>query len=210
MPQYVTHQDDGPRFRLLYETPTITRLNVEPGDIADAMFQNGARRSFSGNVLKMNNVLIREGEWVTTDASNDLIKALATRGPARPIWQDPGAGRGDALDGGVTMIEGKWAAITNMIDDGFDDAGIGGLQPGDELKVGILGPLHAHAGATGLVPVNDAATGTFIVVAHVEAVLANGYVVVSNNVANYKVDVTQVLTSLVPTTAAPTTVAPTT
>ena len=205
MPYFVTVQDDGPRFELLYELRGVTRRNVEPEAIADALFENGARRSFGGGILKMNKVLVREGEWVTTDASNDAIRALPTRGPAWPVWQDPGAGRGDAMDGGISKIEGKWVAITNMIDDGFDDVGVDGLQPGDELKVGALGPLHAFPGAQGLVPVNDAATGTFLVVAIVEAVLANGYVVISNANAGYRVAVTQILTSPVPTTTAPTT-----
>jgi len=205
MPQIVTVQDGGPRFLPLYETPTFTRINIPSDEIADALFESGARRSYAQNVMKMNKTTIREGEWVTRDASNDLIRALPTRGPARPVWQDPGAGRTDFSDGGITAIEGKWVAITNMIDDGFDSEGIAGLQPGDELKVGALGPNHDYPGATGLVPVNDGETGTFLVVAHVEAVLANGFAVVSNQNANYLLTVTQVLTSLPPTTTVPTT-----
>lgn len=210
MPHTVTVQDAGPRFDIIYEVDTWCRRNVEPDEIADALFENGVRRSFSHNVLTRNKVLVREGEWVTRDASGDLAKASSTRAPYWPVWQDPGSGRTDAPDGGVTIVEGKWVAITNMIDDGFDDDGIDGLQPGDELKVGVLGPLHDFAGKIGLVPVNDAETGTFFVVAHVEEVLANGYAVVTNQCANYKKTVTQALTSLPPTTPAPTTAAPTT
>jgi len=206
----ITAQSDGPRFDVLYETSTFYRKNVPPDELADALFEGGVRRSFKQNVLKLHTVLVREGEWVTFDAAGDLIKALPTRGPAWPVWQDPGAGRTDVIEGGVTLVEGRWVAITNMIDDGFDDDGIGGLQPGDELKVGALGPSHEFAGAQGLVPVNDAETGTFLVVAIVEAVLANGFAVVSNVTANYPRTVNQVLTSLPPTTAAPTTAVPTT
>ena len=152
---------------------------------------------------------IREGEWVMWDTVTGLLtKAVATLAAGFPVWQDPGApdgGRYDSADGGMTMLQGDWTATTNVIDDGFLSAGIAGLSPGDELKVGIMPVGHPYAGLTGLVPVDDAATGTFFVVAHVEQNLGNGLAIVNNYQAHYFKTVTQVLTTLAPTTPAPTT-----
>ena len=210
-------ENDGPRFEVMYPAigaDNLVRRNAAPDDVAAALFVNGVRRSFAGAVMTLNRMLIREGEWVTKDPVTGLIvKAGPTIPMAWPVWQDPGApdgGRSDSADGGLTHLQGVWTVATNVINDGFLSAGISGLSPGDELKVGVMQVGHPFAGLSGLVPVNDEATGTFFVLAHVEEVRADGIAVISNAQAHYFKTVTQVLTTLAPTTPAPTTPAPTT
>lgn len=212
MPQQPVVATDGPRFEILYGVPTIVRRSAVAEDVTAALFVGGAARSFVDNTMVQNGIIIREGEWIRVDASTQKwVKAIPTQAPSWPVWQDPGSGRFDAPVGGFTFIQGKWTVATNMITDGFHDGdvpfSVGGLVPGDELKVGSLPSAHQYAGAIGLVPINydDGVvdpTNTFYVVAHVERVYADANVVVINNEqAGYKVTVTQVLTTPAPTTA---------
>lgn len=203
---------EGPRFEILYGVPTIVRRSAVAEDIAATYFVGGAARSFVDNTMVQNGITIREGEWIRVDPSTQKwVKGSPMQAPTWPVWQDPGVGRTDAPVGGISFIQGKWAAATNMITDGFHDGdaefSVEGLVPGQELKVGILPVAHKYAGKTALVPVNfdDGTwdpTNTFYVVAHVERVFADDNVVIVNNEqGGYKVTVTQVLTTPAPTTA---------
>lgn len=197
-----------PRFEVVFpsglapEVDPLYRPSAPVAEIGAALFVGGARRTFSGNVMSIAKLLVREGEWVTRNSVTGLFeKAIATRATAWPIWQDPGAGRTDSPEGGMTYLMGIWSAATNMIDDGLLSDGIGHLSPGDELKVGLLPAGHEFEGATGLLPVDANATGTFFVVAHVEEVIDDRVAIVGNQNAHYFKTVTQVLTTPAPTTA---------
>lgn len=201
---------DGPRFEVLYGMPTVVRRSAAADDIAAALFVGGAARTFVDNVMIQSTLAIREGEWVRIDpGTGKFVKAIPTQAPTWPVWQDPGSGRKDAAVGGLTFIQGHWTVATNMITDGFHDGdvefSVEALVPGTELKVGTLPAAHRFAGAIGLVPINfdDGvvdATNTFYVVAHVEQVIGD-VVVINNQLAGYKVTVTQPLTTVAPTTA---------
>jgi len=208
MPSPVT-ENDGPRFEVKYPgvlSDKLVRRSAAPDDVALTLFVGGVRRSFAGSVMTISKMTIREGEWITRNASTAKFeKAVATVPLCWPVWRDPGAGRTDAADGGLTFLQGCWTVETNVIDDGLLSSGIAGLSPGDELKVGVMPVGHPWVGLNGLLPVNANATGTFFVVAHVEDVLSDGRAVVGNQNAHYFKTVTQVLTTLAPTTPAPTT-----
>lgn len=205
-------ENDGPRFEVMYPaigSNELVRRNAAPDDVALALFTGGVRRAFTGGVMTLSRMTVREGEWITRNsATAKFEKAVATVALCWPVWQDPGAppgGRTDSADGGLSFLQGLWTAGTNVIDDGLLSSGIDGLSPGDELKVGVMPSGHDYEGLTGLVPVDAYATGTFFVVAHVEEVLTGGRAVVTNQNAHYFKTVTQVLTTPAPTTVPPTT-----
>lgn len=217
-------QTDVPTFTLLYSVDTVARRVAPPDRLAAALFVGGSKFTFQRNVRIPSKVDVETGEWLGIAQATGLFdKAVSSVALAWPVWQG-GANRNDLGEGGITFLQGIWTALSNMVDVGDWNRGEIAIQ--DELIVGELPAEHEYAGRIGLVNLNDQATGSYFVVAHVQDVYynvdengdpttPNGWVVLSNQNAGYRrtlaTDSTTVgPTTLPPTTAAPTTAAPTT
>lgn len=169
-----------PIFESLYPLPTLVRRNFEPADLVDALKVNNGQRSFVDNVMVMNGITVREGQWVAFNGAGKIALATSTSRPAFPVWQDPGAGRTDVKQGGITVLQGYWTVKTNVVN-------LTGLAPGNELSVGTLPVDHpvlpSQNGLVKLTSLSNAVMHT--VVAHVETVGAD-YATISNQAAGYK------------------------
>lgn len=169
-----------PIFESLYPLPTLTRRNFEPAELVDSLKVNSGQRSFVDNVMVMNGITVREGQWVAYNGSGKIALASSTSKPAWPVWQDPGIGRTDVKQGGITVLQGFWTIKTNVIN-------LTSLAAGDELSVGTLPGGHAVLPSqNGLVRTASLASGTqHTVVAHVEKV-ASDHAIICNQQAGYK------------------------
>jgi hypothetical protein len=169
-----------PYFESLYPLPTLVRRNFEPADLVDALKVNSGQRSFVDNVMILNGITVREGQWVAFNGGGKIALATSTSKPAWPVWQDPGAGRTDVKQGGITVLQGFWTVKTNVIE-------LTALAPGNELAVGTLSGGHpVLPSQVGLVKLTSLSTGVqHTVVACVEQVGAD-YAIISNQAAGYK------------------------
>lgn len=170
-----------PVFNLIYPLPTVVRRNVPPAEIADALKVNSGSREFSDHIMALNGLSVREGQWVTRNSSGLIVLATSTNAIAWPVWQDPGAGRTDGREGGMTIIQGTFSARTNVIN-------TTAIAVNDELCVGTLPGGHAvlPSAGGGLVRRATLAGGTqHMVVAHVEKVYADGTVQITNQNTGY-------------------------
>lgn len=169
-----------PFFESLYPLPTVVRRNFEPADIVDALKVNAGQRSFVDNVMIMNGITVREGQWVAYNSGGKIALATSTSKPSFPVWQDPGAGRTDVKQGGITVLQGFWTCKTNVTE-------TTSLTIGNELAVGTLGGGHpvlpSQNGLVRLESLSNAVMHT--VVAHVEKI-GPDYVIISNQAAGYK------------------------
>lgn len=199
-------QNDGPVFVTQRSVAQgCVRRNFGPERFSAVLFTDGARYTFSNNVRVPSLVDVESGEWVGFDPSTGkLRKAVATVAPAWPVFQG-GSKRFDLGEGGLTVLEGIWEALTNMVDTG--DWQHGFIRVGDELVVGTLPAAHPESGRTGLINYNDKGAGSFYVVAHVEDIYLdadteepNGWVVVNNVNAGYHRTKASAATTAAPTT----------
>lgn len=169
-----------PYFESLYPLPTLVRRNFEPADIVDALKVNSGQRSFVDNVMILNGITVREGQWVAFNNQGKIALATSTSRPAFPVWQDPGAGRTDVKQGGITCLQGFWTVKTNVIS-------LTALAPGNELAVGTLPNDHpvlpSQNGLVKLTGLSNAVQHT--VVALVEQV-GSDYAIIGNQGAGYK------------------------
>jgi len=172
----------NPIFESVYPIVTLTRRNFTPSEIADALKVNSGDRDFSDNIMTLNGLSVREGQWVAKNVSNLIAIASSTTPLSWPVWQDPGAGRTDAQTGGLTVLQGKWTVKTNVIE-------LTSLAVQDELVVGALSGGHAilPSAAGGLVRLADQSSGTqHMVVAHVEKVESDGVIITNQNAGYFK------------------------
>lgn len=169
-----------PIFESLYPLPTVVRRNFEPADLVDALKVNSGQRSFVDNVMILNGITVREGQWVAYNGSGKIALATSTSKPVWPVWQDPGAGRTDVKQGGITVLQGIWTCKTNVLN-------LTALVVGGELAVGTLSGGHpvlpSQNGLVRLESLSNAVMHT--VVAHVEKI-GSDYAIISNQQAGYK------------------------
>lgn len=199
-------QNDGPTFVTDRSLAQQIRRNFGPERLSNALFTDGKPFTFVRNVKVPSFVNVESGEWLGIDPGTGKIrKAVATLAPVWPVFQG-GSTRYDLGEGGLTVLQGIWEALTNMIDVG--DWRRGFIRVQDELIVGVLPAEHPQAGRVGLVNWNDQAIGSYYVVAHVEDIFLdaltmepNGWVIVNNVNANYLRDKADNATTAAPTTA---------
>lgn len=170
----------APIFESLYPLPTVVRRNFAPAEVVDSLKVNNGGRSFVDGVMIQNGITIREGQWVAYNGSGKIALASSTSKPAWPVWQDPGIGRTDVIQGGITVLQGFWTCKTNVVS-------LTSLAAGDELCVGTLPGGHAVLPSqNGLVRLASLSSGTqHTVVAHVEKV-GTDHAIICNQQAGYK------------------------
>lgn len=167
----------SPTFILVYSLATVTRRNIAKDKIVDALKTNSGNDSFVDNTLVLNGFTARWGEWLAPQSDGKWNYADSQDAISEPIWQDP-AIRFDH-EGGITLLQGKWSAKTNVIDRT-------GLVVNDQLVVDALpGDHDVLPSGIGLTRLADADGGSdHMVVAHVEEILTD-LVVVNNINAGY-------------------------
>lgn len=170
----------APIFESRYALPSLVRGNFAPSEIADALKVNSGDADFTDSIMTLTGLSVREGQWVAMNGAGLVALATSQSPLAWPVWQDPGIGRTDANQGGMTVLRGNWSAKTNVIE-------MTGLTVGDELAVGTLSAGHAVLPSTGGGLVRLASLSsltTHMVVAHVEKV-GSDYAYVTNQNAGY-------------------------
>lgn len=167
----------SPTFVLLYSLATVVRRNIGKDKIVDALKTNSGATSFVENTLVLSGFTARWGEWLAPQSDGKWNYADSGDAIALPIWQDPSL-RFDS-EGGMTLLQGKWTAKTNVID-------LDSLAVGDELVVGTLeSDDPVLPSGVGLVRLADQSSGSsHMVVAHVEEIQTDG-VVINNQLAGY-------------------------
>lgn len=165
---------NSPFFNLRYSLATVTRRNIPKASVVDALKVDSGAVSFVQNTLVLSGFSCRWGEWLTPNTSSGKWEyADSADAIALPLWQDPSL-RYDH-EGGVTLLQGKWVAETNVI-------ATTSLAIGGELVVGTLSGGHTVLpSGTGLVRLESKSSGSqHMVVAHVEEI--SGENVVINNI----------------------------